>query len=226
MYPLLALALRGKLLRRRYAESRELHPLDAPSSQPDMPDYDRGGAPCPLNSGGPYRPVSGHTSRRWWRSAPGSRATYLTAREIRFLSLFAAVPTADGISRPSRHSFRAAPSSPSTTRCIGSTARSAWSARACSCRIGSGPRAWEDTMARRLRLRPLTRGAATRVTSATAPPSDFSIVCNPVRYGSTVIESLRSLLPLAEASVVGVGRSENQTLDVLLSGDLSRRLSP
>lgn len=70
------------------------------------------------------------------------------------------------------------------------------------------------------------RGAATRVTSATVPPSGFSIICNPVRYGSTVIQSLRSLLPLVEAPVVAVGRSEDQTLDVVRSGDLSRRLSP
>jgi hypothetical protein len=51
------------------------------------------------------------------------------------------------------------------------------------------------------------------------PLSGFTIVRNAVRYGYPVLESLRSLLPLVEELVVAVGKSEDETLDVVRSVD-------
>lgn len=58
------------------------------------------------------------------------------------------------------------------------------------------------------------------------PLSGLSIVRNAVRYGYPVLQSLRSLLPLVEELVVVVGKSEHETMDVVRSVDLSRRLLP
>jgi hypothetical protein len=49
--------------------------------------------------------------------------------------------------------------------------------------------------------------------------SGFTIVRNAVRYGYPVVESLRSLLPLVEELVVLVGKSEDETMDVVRSVD-------
>ncbi|MDO8666988.1 MAG: hypothetical protein Q7J79_10280 [Gemmatimonadales bacterium] len=51
------------------------------------------------------------------------------------------------------------------------------------------------------------------------PLSGFSIVRSAVRYGYPVLQSLRSLLPLVEELVVAVGKSEDETLDVVRSLD-------
>jgi hypothetical protein len=53
--------------------------------------------------------------------------------------------------------------------------------------------------------------------STTPLLSGFSIVRNAIRYGYPVAESLRSLAPLVEELVVAVGRSEDDTLDLVQS---------
>jgi len=53
--------------------------------------------------------------------------------------------------------------------------------------------------------------------SAKIPVSGFSIVRNAVHYGYPVVESLRSLLPLVDELVIAVGKSDDDTLDVVRS---------
>ncbi len=52
------------------------------------------------------------------------------------------------------------------------------------------------------------------------PVSGFSIVRNAIRYGYPVVEALRSLAPLVDELIVAVGRSEDETLDLIRSLDV------
>lgn len=52
------------------------------------------------------------------------------------------------------------------------------------------------------------------------PVSGFSIVRNAIKYGYPVTESLRSLAPLVDELIVAVGKSEDETLDLVRSLDI------
>lgn len=54
----------------------------------------------------------------------------------------------------------------------------------------------------------------------TRPVSGFSIVRNAIQYGYPVAESLRSLAPLVDELIVAVGRSDDDTLDLVRALDI------